>query len=95
MLGVGKQESFEKLQPLFESMINGLRFIPQREASGIDPPRMRVHEVSTGETWDEITLQYYKSSKEKEKLAEYNGLEVNNNPAPGVLLKIPPSLRFR
>jgi len=95
LLGMGKQESFEKLQPLFESMINGLNFIPQKEASEIDPPRMLVHEVSAGETWDEITLRYFKSSKEKERIAEYNGLEVDNNPAPGVLLKIPPSLRFR
>ena len=94
ILGLGKLESFEELQPLFESMINGMSFISQQEASKISPPRMRIHTVSAGDTWDSITSRYFKSSKEKDKLAEYNGLKVENDPAPGLLLKIPPSLRF-
>jgi predicted Zn-dependent protease len=94
MFGIGKEESFEKLQPLFESMINGLNFISSQEASKIDPPRMRVHEVSAGETWDKIATRYFKSSNEKTKLAKYNGLEIDIDPTPGTLLKIPPSLKF-
>ncbi len=94
MFGIGKEESFEKLQPLFESMMNGLNFISTQEASKIDPPRMRVHEVSAGETWDKIAIRYFKSSNEKTKLAEYNGLDIDIEPAPGTLLKIPPSMRF-
>jgi predicted Zn-dependent protease len=94
MLGIGKEESFEKLQPLLESMINGLNFISSQEASKIDPPRMRVHKVSAGETWDKIAIRYFKSANEKTKLAEYNGLEIDIDPAPGTLLKIPPSLKF-
>jgi predicted Zn-dependent protease len=95
MIGLGKEETFEKLQPLFESMIAGLDFLSQEEISGIEAPRMQVHEVSVGETWDKIAIQYFNSSEEKEKLAEYNGLTTDNAPAPGILLKIPPSLRFR
>jgi predicted Zn-dependent protease len=95
MIGLGKEEEFEKLQPLFESMITGLDFLSQEEISGIDVPRMRVHEVSVGETWDDIAIQYFSSSEETEKLAEYNGLTTDKTPAPGILLKIPPSLRFR
>jgi len=95
MIGLGKEETFEKLQPLFESMTTGLEFLSQEEVSAIDVPRMGVHEVSVGETWDEIAIQYFNSSEEKEKLAEYNGLTTDNAPAPGILLKIPPSLRFR
>jgi len=94
MLGIGKEESFEKLQPLLESMINGLNFISTQEASKIDPPRMHVHEVSAGDTWDKITIRYFKAANEKAKLAEYNGLEIDIEPAPGTLLKIPPSLKF-
>ncbi|MDB9822476.1 M48 family metalloprotease [Deltaproteobacteria bacterium] len=95
LICLGKSESFEKLQPLFESMINGLDFISQQEASKVDPPRMRIHKVSAGETWDEITIRYFESSKEKKKLAEYNGLDIEDDLTTGNLLKIPPSLRFR
>jgi LysM repeat protein len=55
---------------------------------------MRVHKVSAGETWDKIAIRYFKSANEKTKLAEYNGLEIDIDPAPGTLLKIPPSLKF-
>ncbi len=95
MIGLAKEEMFEKLQPLFESMISGLDFLSHEEISAIHPPRMRVHEVSTGESWDEIAIQYFNSREEKEKLAQYNGLTVNSFLSPGILLKIPPSLRFR
>jgi len=94
ILGMGKEEGFKELQPRFESMVRGLRFIPEKEASGISPPLMRIHKVSAGETWEGITLRYYKSSQDKKKLAEYNGLDAERDPVPGLLLKIPPSLRF-
>jgi predicted Zn-dependent protease len=95
IFGITKKEEFEKLQPQFESMINDLRFMSSQESSKIDPPRMRIHSVSAGETWDSITGRYFKTTNEKKKLAEYNGLEIDEDPAPGLLLKIPPSLRFQ
>ncbi|MFC1867844.1 M48 family metalloprotease [Thermodesulfobacteriota bacterium] len=94
MIGIGQKGSFEKLRPLFEGMINDLKFISNQEASQINPPRMRTHQITAGETWEQITSRYFKSSEGKKRLAEYNGLKVENDPVPGILLKIPPSLHF-
>ena len=94
ILGFGKKESFEINQPIFESMVNGMEFISQEKASKINPPRMRIHMVSSGDTWEKITSNYYNSSREKGKLAEYNGMDDKKEPVSGVLLKIPPSLRY-
>ena len=94
IFGIGKEEDFDRLQPHFETMIDDLRFLSPQEASGIEPPRMRIHEVTAGETWESITIKYFKTSNEKEKLAEYNGFKKDKELAAGILLKIPPSLRF-
>jgi predicted Zn-dependent protease len=95
MLGVGKKESFEKIQPLIEDMSNKIKFLSQKEASEISPPRMKIHEVSTGDTWEKITQKYYKTSTDKQKLAEYNGMAINQEPATGTTLKIPPTLKIK
>ena len=94
IVGSCKKDDFEKFQPLVESMIDTLQFISQREASGLKPGRLRIHKVKKGETWSSITQKYFKTLTGKEKLAEYNGLEASQEPTPGILLKIPPSLRF-
>jgi predicted Zn-dependent protease len=95
ILGIGKQDSFETLAPLFDQMINGLVFLSADEVLKMEPPRMTVHRVSQGESWDTITRQYFKDTKEKERLAEYNGMSASDILTPGTLLKIPPSMRFR
>jgi len=77
------------------SMINGLTFLPQSTVSKIKPPRMKIHEVKRGETWEIITGMYYRENDDFIKLAEYNGFKANEIPAPGVLIKIPPTLRFK
>ena len=38
---------------------------------------------------------YYGKDDDKTKLAEYNGFNVSVMPEAGVLLKIPPALRFK
>jgi len=93
-IGSSKREDFEAFQPHLESMIESLRFISQKEALELEPPRMRIHEVEAGETWAGVTEKYFPDSQGKEKLAEYNGLETSQELSPGFLLKIPPSLRF-
>ena len=93
-VGSSKRDDFEAFQSAFESMIESLRFISPKEASELEPPRMRIHEVETGETWASVTEKYFPSSQGKEKLAEYNGLETSQELTSGFLLKIPPSLRF-
>ena len=94
ILGLGKKELIEKNLTLFQSMINGMEFISQTEASKIDPPRMRIYKVSKGDTWEKITRNFYNSARDKGKLAGYNGLDDQTQPEPGILLKIPPTLLF-
>ena len=94
LVGSSKKDDFEKFQPLVESMIDSLQFIAQKEADALKPPRLRIHKVESGETWVIITKKYFGSSQGMGKLAEYNGLEVSQDPNPGMILKIPPSLRF-
>jgi predicted Zn-dependent protease len=93
-IGSGKKDDFEALQLLLESMIESLRFISPKEASELEPPRLRIHEVKTGETWASVMEEYFPSSQGEEKLAEYNGLAPSQELTSGLLLKIPPSLRF-
>ena len=76
------------------SMVNGLQFLSQAEALKIQPARMKIHTVKNGETWASITAKYYNRNDDKSKLADYNGFTVNEMPLPGVLIKIPPTLRF-
>ena len=95
LLGISKTADFQAFRPLVESMIQSLAFISQKEATDLQPGRLRVHEVKGGETWDSIMQKYFSTSQGKEKLAEFNGLVVNQNPTPGILLKIPPTLHFQ
>ena len=94
LLGFSKKGDFSEFRPQIESMIGRLQFITRKEASQLQPPRLRIHEVVEGETWASVTQKYFHSSREMKKLAEYNGFEVSGEPTAGILLKIPPSLRF-
>jgi predicted Zn-dependent protease len=93
-IGLGKTDDFDVLKPQVESMIESLRFISESEAYQLNPPRLRIHTVVPGETWALIMRQYFDSSAEASRLAEYNGLDASREPEAGTLLKIPPSLRF-
>jgi len=95
LLGFSKKEDFEDFKPIVESMIDSLQFLSEKKAAELEPPRLRVHQVQKNETWTGITQEYFDSSQGMEKLALYNGLDVSHNLTPGILLKIPPSLRFR
>jgi Putative Zn-dependent protease len=95
VLGICKLADFETFRPQVESMIQSFAFISQKEAVDLQPGRLKVHEVKGGETWDSIMKKYFNTSQGKEKLAEYNGFTVNQNPQPGILLKIPPTLHFQ
>jgi len=55
-------------------MMQSFTFISQKEATDVQPGRLKVHEVKRGETWDSIMEKYFGSSQGKEKLVEYNGL---------------------
>jgi len=95
ILGAGKKETFSQIQPIIEQISNNLKFLSQTEATAISPPRMKIHEVSAGDTWDKITERYYKTATDKKQLAEYNGMEVGQAPAVGTVLKIPPTFKVK
>ena len=90
-----REKSSTNSNAILADMVNGLEFMSQADASKIEPARMRVHQVKKGETWDSITKMYYGKDDDKSKLAEYNGFNVSVVPAPGVLLKISPTLKFK
>lgn len=92
--GFSKKGDFEAFRTQMESMVESLRFLPQREVDEFEPPRLRIHTVEEGGTWENITQKYFNSSEGKKKLAGYNGFEESQQPSAGTLLKIPPSLRF-
>ena len=94
LIGTCKEGDLEKFQPLAEALVESLTFISQREVSELKPPRLRIHEVKSGETWADLTKTYFGSSEGAERLAEYNGLEASHNPNPGVYIKVPSSLRL-
>ena len=95
VLGICKQDDFETFRHQAESMIQSFVFISQKEATDLQPGRLKIHEVKGGETWDSIMKKHFSASQGKEKLAEYNGFEINQTPQPGILLKIPPTLHFQ
>lgn len=94
-IGMSKRDAFNDFQPRLESMVGGLQFISSADAGALQPARLRVHRVKAGETWDQILQQYFNESAGKAKLAEYNNLDSSTPPPANILLKIPPTMRFR
>lgn len=90
-----KKDDFTEFQPLAESIGMSLKFISQEEAAKLEPERMRIHKVKTGETWKGITSKYFGSSMGMNKLADYNGLKISQDLSAGDFLKIPPTLHIR
>ncbi len=95
LIALCKKNDFKEFQPIVESMANSISFISQKESSSLEPPRLKIHKVKPGETWESITKKYFTSTKGMTKLAEYNGLEASQELLAGALLKIPPSLRIQ
>lgn len=94
LLGSAKKEDFLELHENLISMIKSWKFLSPEEAHKLQPLRLRIHRVRKGETWKSITIKYYGSDIGSEKLALYNGFNKGEEPPPGILIKIPPSLRF-
>ena len=93
LIGLCKEDNFKNFQPVMEAMADSIRFISQKKANSLGPARLRIHKVDIGETWEDITKKYFSSPDQKDKLAGYNGYKAAQNPEPGTLIKIPPSLR--
>ncbi len=86
------EQNFKVFQPEAESLVNNLSFMSETEAAAIQPARMRVYLVKNGDTWKNVTKKYYKTSRDMQKLAEYNGFSASQSLNAGMMLKIPPEL---
>jgi predicted Zn-dependent protease len=95
ILGIGPTDKSDVLFPQFDNMIQDFKFLTEEKASKLAPPRLRIHKVASDDTWQKLAVKYFNDTGSKEKLAEYNGFSSDTTPTPGILLKIPPSLRFR
>ena len=95
LVGFSGREDFREFQSHVEGMMDSLRFISQKQANELSPPRLRIHELKKGETWESITKRYFESARGMDRLAEYNGFQASFLSDPGTLLKIPPSLRIQ
>ncbi len=95
IMGSGKEKDFETLHLALMEMIKSWRFLTPKEIVKIQPLRLRIHKVKKGETWRSLTIKYYGSDIGSDKLAAYNGFDPQQEPPPGILIKIPPNLRFR
>ncbi len=94
LIGSSRKEDFPELQKALTEMINGWEFLKPEEAMKLQPLRLRIHKVCKGETWKSITVKYYGSDIGSTKLAEFNGFDKGEEPPAGILIKIPPTLRF-
>ncbi len=94
LIGSSRKKDFSELQKALMEMINGWEFLKPEEAMKLQPLRLKVHKVRKGETWKSITIKYYGSDIGSAKLAEFNGFDKGEEPPPGILIKIPPTLRF-
>ncbi len=94
IVGSSKKKDFPELHKALTEMINSWRFLKPEEAFKLQPLRLRIHKVKKGETWKSITIKYYGSDIGSDKLAEYNGFDGSEEPSAGILIKIPPTLRF-
>ncbi len=94
LVGSSRKKDFSELQKALMEMINGWEFLKPEEAMKLQPLRLKIHRVRKGETWKSITIKYYGSDIGSAKLAEFNGFDKGKEPPSGILIKIPPTLRF-
>jgi predicted Zn-dependent protease len=90
-----KKELFEEKRPVYESWALDLRFLDEKEAASLQPPRLRVLPAKKGDTWAGLAAEHLGDSGAAEQLAFYNGLDPNAPVGPGLRVKIPPTLTVR
>ncbi len=94
ILGSGKKQNLGQLMADMKEMIDNWEFLSPEQAAKLQPLRLRIYRVKKGDTWKSITIKYYGSDIGSTKLAEFNGFDKNQQPHPGILIKIPPTLHF-
>ncbi|MGH9870513.1 MAG: M48 family metalloprotease [Candidatus Polarisedimenticolia bacterium] len=90
-----KHEIFKERLADYEAWALGLRFLEEREAAALTPPRLRIETAGKNATWRSLAEEHLGDPNAAEQLAFYNSLDPNAPLAPGLLVKIPPTLTVR
>ena len=63
--------------------------IDPARARSVNPPRMRVGTVRSGESWNELARRATGNAKDAEVVANINGFDVDQPPTAGMVVKLP------
>lgn len=58
-------------------------------ARSVNPPRIRVGTVRSGETWAELARRATGNTRDAEAVANFNGFDLKTSPTVGMLVKLP------
>jgi predicted Zn-dependent protease len=86
---VSPAEQTDPARAAFGKMADSLEPLSTAEVADVQPPRLRIHRISQGETWRSLGGG---GETEAERLAAYNGFSPEEPPPYGQLIKLPPSL---
>lgn len=70
-------------QLLSEMSVNPAR------ARSVDPPRINIGTVRSGESWAELARRATGNAGDAEEVANMNGFDLNTTPPPGMVVKLP------
>ena len=58
-------------------------------ARSVDPPRIHITTVRSGETWADLARRATGNARDAEAVANMNGYDLNSNPPAGLSVKLP------
>ncbi len=86
--GVAREAAFAQADGLFRSAIDSFRGLSQAEADRVQPARVDLHTVRSGETWASIASSVSKGAASANALAIMNGTTAATPPAAGARIRV-------
>jgi predicted Zn-dependent protease len=69
--------------------ILGQMSVNASRARSVDPPRIHIATVRSGETWSDLARRATGNARDAEAVANLNGYDLNTNPPAGLTVKLP------
>lgn len=69
--------------------ILGQMSVNSSRARSVDPPRLHIATVRSGETWSDLARRATGNARDAEAVANLNGYDLNTNPPAGLTVKLP------
>jgi predicted Zn-dependent protease len=88
LAGIAQAGLFEQAERQFSSTIRSFRGLSASEAAGVEPNRLDLYTVRTGDTWQSIAERVSRGSVKASTLAIMNDSPVNEQPEPGRRIKV-------